>query len=144
VNRPARLAAWLSIASFIGIVPHVMEDLRYGQAANFHMTTVQFEFFSGIVVLATAGAAMLCLAGWKSGAVGVLLIGLLWSVFGAADHYRAFLPGAFRDGLSSRAWVCLIVTFQIAAAVAATTSLLQSRESATSRAFNMRTGRDRR
>jgi len=119
VNRPARLAAWLSIASLLGVVPHVMEDLRYGQAANFHMTTVQFEWFSGIVVLATAGAAMLCLAGWKSGAVGVLLIGLLWSVLGAADHYRAFLPGTFRDGLQSRVWVFVVIGLQAAAAITA-------------------------
>ncbi len=119
MNRPARLAAWLSIASLLGVVPHVMEDLRYGQAANFHMTTVQFEWFSGIVVLATAGAAMLCLAGWKSGAVGVLLIGLLWSVLGAADHYRAFLPGTFRDGLQSRVWVFVVIGLQAAAAITA-------------------------
>lgn len=119
MNRAARIAAWLSIASFAGIVPHVMEDLRYGQAHNFHMTTVQFEWFSGAVALLTAGAAMLCLAGWRSGAVGVLLIGLLWSVLGAADHYRAFLPGAFRAGISSRCWIWLFAGLQAAAAIIA-------------------------
>jgi len=123
VNRSARVAAWLSIASFLGIVPHVMEDVRYGQAANFHMTVVQFEWFAGAVALATAGCAMLCLAGWRSGAVGVLLIGLLWSVLGAIDHHRAFLPGTFRAGLSSRLWVFLIVGLQAASALAAGVSV---------------------
>ena len=128
MNRAARVAAWLSIASLLGIVPHVMEDLRYGQAANFHMTTVQFEWFAGAVVLATAGAAMLCLAGWRSGAVGVLTFGALWSVLGAIDHHRAFLPGTFRDGLSSRAWVFLIVGLQAAAAIKAALCLKRGTE----------------
>ena len=127
MSRPARIAGWLSIASLLGIVPHVMEDLRYGQAHNFHMTTVQFEWFSGAIALATAGAAMLCLTGWRSGAVGVLIFGSLWSVLGAADHYGAFLPGTFRDGLSSRVWVWLIVGFQAAATIATAASLIRSR-----------------
>jgi hypothetical protein len=133
VNRSARVAAWLSIASLLGIVPHVMEDLRYGQAVNFHMTTVQFEWFAGAIVLATAGAAMLCLEGWRSGAVGVLLFGVLWSVLGAIDHRRAFLPVTFRAGLSSRAWVFLIVGLQATAAVTAARSLLQPGEHASGR-----------
>ena len=123
MNRAARVAAWLSIASFAGIVPHVIEDARYGQAANFHITVVQFEWFSGAVVLLTAVAAMLCLAGWRSGDVGVLLIGLLWSVLGAVDHHRAFLPGAFRAGLSSRIWIWLIIGLQAAAAITAGVAL---------------------
>jgi len=127
VSRAARIAAGLSATSFLGIVPHVMEDLRYGQAQNFHMTTVQFEWFSGAVALATAGAALLCLAGWRSGAVGVLLVGLLWSVLGAVDHYRAFLPGTFRDGTSSRIWVLVTVGLQAAAAIAAGFALLRAR-----------------
>ena len=131
MNRPARIAAWLSIASFVGIVPHVMEDLRYGQAHNFHMTTVQFEWFAGAIALITASAALLCLSGWRSGALGVLLIGLLWSVLGAADHYRAFLPGTFRTGLSSRAWVWSIVALQGAAAVTAALALRSSRATTT-------------
>ena len=126
MNRPTRVAAWLSIASLVGIVPHVMEDVRYGQAANFHMTTVQFEWFAGAVVLATAGAAMLCLAGWRSGAVGVLTFGALWSVLGAIDHHRAFLPGTFRAGLSSRAWVFVVIGLQAAAALAAGSALLRA------------------
>lgn len=126
MNRSARIAAGLSIASLLGIVPHVMEDIRYGQARNFHMTIVQFEWFAGAIALATAGAALLCLAGWRSGALGVLLIAVLWSVLGAADHYQAFLPGTFRDGLSSRAWVFIIVGVQAAAALAAGLALLHA------------------
>jgi hypothetical protein len=126
VNRPARIAGWTSIASLLGIVPHVMEDLRYGQAVNFHMTTAQFEWFAGAVVLASAGTAMLCLEGWRSGAVGVLLFGVLWSVLGAIDHHRAFLPGTFRAGLSSRVWVFLIVGLQAVAALAAGLALLRA------------------
>jgi len=126
VSRPARIAGWLSIASLLGIVPHVMEDLRYGQAHNFHMTTVQFEWFAGAVVLATAGVAMLCLEGWRSGAIGVLLFGVLWSVLGAVDHHRAFLPGTFRAGVPSRVWVFLIVGLQAVAALAAGLALLHA------------------
>ncbi len=126
MNRSARLAARLSIASLLGIVPHVMEDLRYGQPHNFHLTTVQFEWFSGAIALATASAALLCLAGWRAGALGVLLIGVLWSVLGAADHYQAFLPGTFRGGLSSRTWVFMIVGVQAAAALAAGMALLHA------------------
>ena len=129
MNRPARIAGWLSIASLLGIVPHVMEDLRYGQAVNFHMTAVQFEWFAGAVVLATAGAAMSCLEGWRTGAVGVLLFGVLWSVLGAIDHRRAFLPGTFRAGLSSRAWVFMIVGLQAAAAIKAALCLKRGIES---------------
>jgi hypothetical protein len=126
VNRSARLAARLSIVSLLGIVPHVVEDLRYGQAANFHLTTVQFEWFAGAMVLATAGAAMLCLERSRSGAVGVLMFGALWSVLGAVDHHRAFLPGTFRDGLSSRTWVFMIVGVQACAALAAGLALLHA------------------
>ena len=48
-------------------------------------------------------------------------------VLGAADHYGAFLPGTFRDGLSSRVWVWLIVGFQAAATIATAASLIRSR-----------------
>jgi hypothetical protein len=65
VNRSARVAARLSLASLLGIVPHVMEDLTHGQAENFHMTTVQFEWFSGLAVVATAAAALSCLSGFS-------------------------------------------------------------------------------
>jgi hypothetical protein len=128
VNRFARLSAWLSVASLLGIVPHVMEDLRYGQAEHFHMTTGQFEWFSGAVVLATAAAAMASLAGLRWGAYAVLFIGVLWSVFGAADHYRAFLLGTFREGVSSRVWIWLLVGPQAAAALTAGIALRGSRE----------------
>lgn len=123
MNRFARWAAWLSIGSLLGIVPHVMEDLRFGQPRNFNMTTMQFEWFSGAVVLATVVMAMACLAGRRWGVVGVLLFGLAWSVLGAADHLHAFLPGGFREGLSSRLWVVFIVGFQAAAAVGAILAL---------------------
>jgi hypothetical protein len=126
VNRPARLAAGLSVASLVGIVPHVMEDLRYGQAANFHMSTVQFEWFSGVVVLATAAAAMACLSRSQWGAYAVVLIGAVWAVLGAADHLRAFLPGEFRSGLGSRLWIWLIVTLQAAASISAAVALLSA------------------
>jgi hypothetical protein len=119
VNAPARLAAWLSITSLLGIVPHVMEDARYGQAANFHLTILQFEWFSAFVVGATAAAALACLAGSRFGAYAVLVIGVLWAGLGAADHYRAFLPGPFRSGVSSRAWIVTFATLQASAAVCA-------------------------
>jgi hypothetical protein len=119
VNRFVRAAGWLSIASFLGIVPHVMEDARYGQAANFHMTTVQFEWFSGLAALATATAALWCLSGSRYGAYAVLLVGALWAGLGAADHYRAFLPGSFRAGISSRTWIWLLAGLQGAAAICA-------------------------
>ena len=129
MNRAARLAGWLSIGSLIGIVPHVMEDVRYGQAQNFHMTTVQFEWFSGVVVLATATAALGAMAGSREGTIAVLAIGILWSVIGAADHSRAFIPGEFRTGLSSRLWIWLIVGLQAAAAVMAAVALTRARPS---------------
>jgi hypothetical protein len=131
VNRSARWAAWLSIGSLLGIVPHVMEDLRFGQPRNFNMTTMQFEWFSGAVVLATAAVAMACLAGRRWGLFGVMLFGLAWSILGAADHLHAFLPGGFREGISSRLWVLFIVGFQAAAAAAAATSLLRRSDSRT-------------
>ena len=140
MNRFARAAAWLSIASAFGGVPHVMEDLRYGQARNFHMTTVQFEWFSGAVAVVTAAAALACLSGARWGAAGVFVIGVLWSVLGAADHYRAFLPGTFREGLSSRVGVWLIVGLQLASALAAVGSLLRDRGLITSPGAPMRTG----
>jgi hypothetical protein len=117
VKAPARVAAWLSIASLVGIVPHVMEDVRYGQAQNFHLTTVQFEWFSGVAVLVTAATALSCLSGSRFGAYAVILIGVLWAGLGAADHYRAFVPGDFRAGISSRCWVWLLVGLQAAAGV---------------------------
>jgi hypothetical protein len=119
VTRAGRVAGWLSIASLLGIVPHVIEDARYGQPQNFHMSVVQFEWFSGFVVLATAAAALWCLSGSRFGAYAVLLIGVLWAGLGAADHYRAFLPGAFRAGISSRCWVWLAVGLQAAATITA-------------------------
>ncbi|TMK86023.1 MAG: hypothetical protein E6G44_05170 [Actinobacteria bacterium] len=126
MNRLARVAGWLSIVSLVGIVPHVMEDLRYGQAQNFHMTTVQFEWFSGAVAVVTTAAALACLSGARWGAAGVFVIGVLWSVLGATDHYRAFLPGTFREGLSSRVWVWLIVGLQGAAAIVAGVAALRT------------------
>jgi hypothetical protein len=111
------------VGSLLGVVPHVIEDLRYGQARNFHMTTVQFEWFSGVVVLATAAAALGSMAGSRFGTIGVLAMGVLWSVIGAADHYRAFVPGDFRTGLSSRLWVWLLIGLQAAASVTAALAL---------------------
>ena len=114
------------MASLLGIVPHVMEDVRYGQAQNFHMTTVQFEWFSAFVVGATAAAALWCLSGSRHGAYAVLVIGLLWAGLGAADHYRAFLAAPFRDGLSSRCWIWLLVGLQAAAAITAVLAMRRS------------------
>jgi hypothetical protein len=119
VKAPARVAAWLSIASLLGIVPHVMEDARYGQAQNFHMTTVQFEWFSAFAVLSTAAAALSCLSGSRLGEYAVFLIGALWVGLGVADHYRAFLPGAFRAGISSRCWIWLAIGLQASAMISA-------------------------
>jgi hypothetical protein len=126
VKAPARVAAWLSIASLLGIVPHVMEDARYGQAQNFHMTTVQFEWFTGLAVLTTVAAAMSCMSGSRFGAYAVLLIGVLWAGLGAADHYRAFIPGGFRAGISSRCWVWLLAGLQAAAAISAAIAVRSS------------------
>jgi hypothetical protein len=120
------LAAWLSIASLLGIVPHVMEDARFGQPANFHMTIVQFEWFSGFVVVATAASALSCLSGSRLGTYSVLVIGVLWAGLGAADHVRAFLPGQFRAGVSSRCWVWLLVGLQAAAAICAALAIRRS------------------
>jgi hypothetical protein len=107
------------MGSLLGVVPHVMEDVRFGQAQNFHMTTVQFEWFSGVAIAATGVAALACLSGSRLGAYGVMLIGTLWAVIGGVDHHQAFLPGAFRTGLSSRVWVWLLAGLQAAAAVVA-------------------------
>lgn len=123
MKAPAGVAPWLSIASLLGIIPHVMEDVRYGQAQNFHMTTVQFEWFSGVVVVATVAAAMASLAGSRWALYAVLVIGALWSVLGAADHSRAFLSGEFREGFSSRLWVWLLAGLQAAAAITAAVGL---------------------
>jgi hypothetical protein len=100
-----------------------MEDLRFGQPRNFNMTTMQFEWFSGAVVLATVATAMASLAGRRWGLVGVLLFGLAWSILGAADHLHAFLPGGFREGISSRLWVLFIVGFQGLAALSSLAAL---------------------
>jgi hypothetical protein len=127
VRRAFRLAAWLSTSSLLGIVPHVMEDVRFGQARNFHMTTVQFEWFSGVAIAATAVAALSCFSGSRPGAYGVMVIGTLWAVIGGVDHHQAFLPGAFRAGLSSRLWIWMLAGLQAAAAVVAAIAVGRSR-----------------
>src|SRR5207237_826014 len=82
--------------------------------------------FVAAVAVVTTAAALACLSGARWGAAGVFVIGVLWSVLGATDHYRAFLPGTFREGLSSRVWVWLIVGLQGAAAIVAGVAALRT------------------
>ena len=114
-ERATRAAAWCSALSLLGIVPHVAEDMARRVPERFGLTSVSagwlFGAFVALQVIAVVGA----LEGRGWALFLVVLIAAVWVSAEVADHYRAFLPGAFRQGLPSRAWVWLIVGLQAAA-----------------------------
>ena len=101
----------------------MIEDNARGVPQRFGLSAVQAEWLFGLFIAAQIMAALTSLGGRRWGTAAVLLIGLVWVVAALADHYAAFLPGTFRTGLPSRAWVWILVAFQGAAALFAARAL---------------------
>jgi hypothetical protein len=116
-RRAARIAAWLSIASLAGIAPHVVDDSVHGGFHRIGMSDELYGWIVAVAVLATVLGAAGTLLGRRGGLPLLLAMAVLWSGVGLFEHHRAFLPVPFRETLSSRVWVWLLVGLQAGAAV---------------------------
>jgi hypothetical protein len=97
-------------------VPHVIEDSASHVPERFGLTPAAGRWLFGLFIAAQVVAALGAIDGRTWGASAVFLIGLVWVAAAVGDHYRAFMPSSFRDGLPSRAWVWILVGLQGAAA----------------------------
>lgn len=118
-SRRLRLAAWLSVASLAGVVPHAIEDATLGVPQRFGLSRVAAAWLFGLFVAAQVGAMVAALEGRRWGPPAMVVIGLVWVVAAVVDHPGAFQAEAFRSGLASRLWVWTIVGLQAGAAVLA-------------------------
>jgi hypothetical protein len=119
-----RLAAWLSAASLVGVVPHVMEDATLGVPQRFGLSIEAAGWLFGVFVAAQVVAALGAVAGQRWAAPAMVIVGVTWVVGALVDHPGAFQPGSFRAGLASRLWVWAIVVLQsVVAFVAASVAI---------------------
>ena len=112
-------AVTASVASLIGLVPHGADDVANGALSGFMISPTALAWGFGALVTGTVFAAVWGAAGSRRAMQTVRAAGMAWVVVALADHWRAFTPLDFRDGLSTRMWVWLIVGLQGAAAVCA-------------------------
>jgi hypothetical protein len=124
MSNARRIALAASAASFLGIVPHSIEDFIEGVPARFGLSTSAAAWLLGIALTVQIGLLILAAARhYRPALAGIAIYGIGWVVAALADHPQAVLPVAFRNGPSSRAWVLLIVVGQAVAAVAAAVAL---------------------
>jgi hypothetical protein len=114
-DRATRAAAWCSALSLAGIVPHVAEDMARSVPERFGLTSVSAGWLFGGFIALQVIVVVAALEGRRWGLPLVALVAAIWVSAAVLDHYRAFLPGPFRQGLPSRAWVWLLVALQAGA-----------------------------
>lgn len=119
-----RTALAASAVSFLGIIPHSIEDFLEGVPGAFGLSTSSAAWLLGIALTVQIGLLLIATSHHKGALVGVVVYGIGWVVAALVDHPDAVMPAPFRDGLSSRVWVLLIVAGQAMAAVAAALALL--------------------
>ncbi len=120
--RRAALAA--SAVSFLGIIPHSIEDFLVGVPGDFGLSTSSAAWLLGIALTVQIGLLLVATSHHTGALVGVVVYGFGWVLAALVDHPEAVMPAPFRDGMSSRVWVLLIVAGQATAAVAAALALL--------------------
>jgi hypothetical protein len=121
------LAAWLSAASLVGVVPHVMEDATLGVPQRFGLSIEAAGWLFGLFVAAQVAAALGAMVGQRWALPAMVIIGVTWVVGALVDHPDAFQSGSFRTGLSSRLWIWAIVVLQSAVAFLAASVALSRR-----------------
>ncbi len=120
VSDAGRVALAASVVSFVGIIAHSMEDFLEGVPARFGLSMSAAAWLLGIAVAIQIGLLVVAAHGHNRAALaGVAVYGIGWVLAALADHPQAVLPGTFRQGFSSRAWVLFIIVGQAVAAVAA-------------------------
>lgn len=118
-GRRLRLAAWLSAASLVGVVPHVIEDATLGVPQRFGLSVEAAGWLFGLFVAAQVAAALGAVVGQRWAPPAMVIISMTWVVGALVDHPAAFQPGSFRAGLASRMWVWAVVVLQGAVALLA-------------------------
>ncbi len=121
-------AAVSSLASLLGVVPHVIEDVLYSAPARLGLSSMQAQWLFGSFVTIQALAALGALRRRRGALLVLLSVAVIWVVAAVLEHHRAFLPGEFRAGLASRLWVWLLIICQASAAVLAGISLRRRRQ----------------
>jgi hypothetical protein len=112
-------AAVASAIGLAGIVPHAIDDYRFGGPERFGVPEESFLWAFGLFAVVTALAAVWAASGSRTGLRWVFAVGVTWVVVATADHYQAFVSAVFREGFASRVWVWWIVVSQAVAAVLA-------------------------
>lgn len=124
-----RTALAASAVSFLGIIPHSIEDFLEGVPGAFGLSTSTAAWLLGVALTVQIGLLLIATSHHQGALVGVVAYGIGWVVAALVDHPEAFMPAPFRDGISSRVWVLLIVAGQAMAAVAAALALLHRKTS---------------
>ncbi len=119
-----RTALAASALSFLGIIPHSIEDFLAGVPGTFGLSTSTAAWFLGIALTVQIGLLLVATSHHRGALVGIVIYGIGWVIAALVDHPEALMPAPFRDGVSSRVWVLLIVAGQAMAAVAAALALL--------------------
>ncbi len=119
-----RTALAASALSFLGIIPHLIEDFLAEVPAAFGLSTSAAAWFLGIALTLQIGLLLVATSHHQGALAGIVIYGIGWVIAALVDHPEALMPGPFRDGVSSRLWVLLIVAGQAMAAVAAALALL--------------------
>lgn len=115
-----------AVLSFVGIIPHVIEDFLAGVPETFALSTPTAAWLLGIALTVQIGLLPMATSDSKAPLVGIVVYGLGWVAAALVDH-PAIMPGAFRSGIHSRLWILLIVAGQATAAVTAALALGRAR-----------------
>jgi hypothetical protein len=117
VGRPFEFAPIVVAALFVAVsLPHVLEDVAYGETARLGLTLIQAGFVVGVLHALLILAAFDATRAGRLGGWGMIGIGLIWSVGIILIHGPEIVqPGGYlRNGEISMWILCLMFVFAVA------------------------------